>query len=227
MTGICRNPAGIRPMPYRKTIPGHLPQPRLSIRSLTPWAPSRSRGLAGTDEAAAPSVLSAAAGPGSAPAAPAAGDGTSRSTRWQAIQSMFADDPRSSLELAASLVDDSVESVVMSVKEQQHSLRSAWHGDDPGTEELRTTLRQYRAFWNRLEDFSGQAASTVSIIRAVMFVAVLVASCAVLTIKWRSGKACAGEFLITLRVLPFIGPEKVADHAPSPHVALHHSHYGR
>jgi hypothetical protein len=25
MTGIGQNPAGIRPMPYRKTIPGHRP----------------------------------------------------------------------------------------------------------------------------------------------------------------------------------------------------------
>ena len=69
---------------------------------------------------------------------------------------MFVDDPRSSVELAAGLVGDSVESTVSSVKEQQHSLRSAWQGDDPGTEELRTTLRQYRAFWNRLEDFSSE-----------------------------------------------------------------------
>ena len=113
--------------------------------------------LAGPDDAAAPfsvSPASPAAGPGSAPAAPVARDGTSRSARWQAIQSMFVDDPRSSLELAAGLVGDSVESIVMSVKEQQHSLLSAWHGDDAGTEELRTALRQYRAFWNRLEDFS-------------------------------------------------------------------------
>jgi len=67
---------------------------------------------------------------------------------------MFVDDPRSSLELAAGLVDDSVEALLMSVTEHQHSLLSAWQGDDPGTEELRTTLRQYRTFWNRLEDFS-------------------------------------------------------------------------
>jgi len=46
---------------------------------------------------------------------------------------MSSDDPRSSVELAAGLVDDSVESIVMSVKEQQHSLLSAWQGDDPGT----------------------------------------------------------------------------------------------
>jgi hypothetical protein len=113
-------------------------------------------GLAGPDDAAAPfaSAASPAAEPGSAPEAPVVRGGTSRSTRWQAIQSMFVDDPRSSLELAAGLINDSVESIVMSVKEQQHSLRSAWQGDDPGTEELRTTLRHYRTFWNRLEDFS-------------------------------------------------------------------------
>ena len=70
---------------------------------------------------------------------------------------MFVDDPRSSLELAAGLVGDSVESIVVSVKEQQHSLLAAWQGDDAGTEELRTTLRQYRTFWNRLEDFSREA----------------------------------------------------------------------
>ena len=47
---------------------------------------------------------------------------------------MFVDDPRSSLELAAGLVDDSVEALLMSVTEHQHSLLSAWQGDDPGTE---------------------------------------------------------------------------------------------
>jgi hypothetical protein len=66
---------------------------------------------------------------------------------------MFIDDPRASTEQAAGLVDASVEALVMSVKERQKSLLSAWHGDDAGTEKLRTTLQQYRAFWNRLEDF--------------------------------------------------------------------------
>jgi hypothetical protein len=67
---------------------------------------------------------------------------------------MFVDDPRSSVELAASLVGDSAETLVVSVKEQQYSLLSGWQGDDAGTEEMRTTLQQYRAFWNRLEAFS-------------------------------------------------------------------------
>jgi hypothetical protein len=70
---------------------------------------------------------------------------------------MFIDDPRASTELAAGLVDASVEALVVAVRERQKSLLSAWQGDDAGTEELRTTLLQYRAFWNRLEDFPREA----------------------------------------------------------------------
>jgi hypothetical protein len=70
---------------------------------------------------------------------------------------MFIDDPRASTELAAGLVDASVEALVVSVRERQKSLLSGWQGDDAGTEELRTTLQQYRAFWNRLEDFPREA----------------------------------------------------------------------
>jgi hypothetical protein len=46
-----------------------------------------------------------------------------------------------------------VEALVMSVKEQQHSLLSAWQGDDAGAEEQRTTIRQYRAFWSPSRGF--------------------------------------------------------------------------
>ena len=70
---------------------------------------------------------------------------------------MFVDDPHSSLQLAAGLVGDSAEALVVSIQERQHSLLAAWQGDDAGTEELRTTLQQYRTFWNRLEDFSREA----------------------------------------------------------------------
>jgi hypothetical protein len=91
--------------------------------------------------------------PGPARPPPAAKD----STRWRDIQAMFIDDPRASTELAAGLVDASVEALVVSVKERQKSLLSAWQGDDAGTEELRTTLQQYRTFWNRLEDFPHEA----------------------------------------------------------------------
>jgi hypothetical protein len=87
----------------------------------------------------------------------AAGDGTSSDARWHEVLTMFVDDPRSSIELAAGLVDESAEALVISVKERQHVLLSAWQGDDAGTEEIRITLQSYRALWHRLEDLSREA----------------------------------------------------------------------
>ena len=88
-----------------------------------------------------------------APASASAGN-PDLSGRWPEIQAMFVDDPRTSVERAAGLVDDSVEALVVSVKEQQHALLSTWQGDNAGTEELRTALQSYRAFWNRVDVFS-------------------------------------------------------------------------
>ena len=92
--------------------------------------------------------------PESIPESPAASATASESTRWHEIQVMFVDDPRSAVELAAGLVDDSSQALVAFVKEQQDSLLAAWHGEDAGTEELRVALQHYRAFGTRLADFS-------------------------------------------------------------------------
>jgi len=92
--------------------------------------------------------------PGSVPEAPAASVTASLTTRWQEIQVMFVDDPRTSAELAAALVDDNIRAIISSVKEQQDSLFAAWHGQNAGTEELRTAVQHYRAFGNRLAEFS-------------------------------------------------------------------------
>jgi hypothetical protein len=73
--------------------------------------------------------------------------------RWREIQAMFVDDPRSSAEQAASLVDESVQELVASVREQQDSLLAAWHDQDTVTEDLRTVVQHYRAFGTRLADF--------------------------------------------------------------------------
>jgi hypothetical protein len=67
---------------------------------------------------------------------------------------MFVDDPRSAVELAAGLVDDSSQAVVAFVKEQQDSLLAGWRGEDAGTEEFRVALQRYRAFGTRLAAFS-------------------------------------------------------------------------
>jgi hypothetical protein len=67
---------------------------------------------------------------------------------------MFIDDPRACAETAAALVDDSIQALVASVKKQQDTLLAAWHGECAGTEELRAAVRHYRAFGNRLAEFS-------------------------------------------------------------------------
>jgi hypothetical protein len=86
--------------------------------------------------------------------APAASVTASPSARWHEIQAMFVDDPRSSAEMAAGLVDESVQALVASVREQQESLLAAWHGENAGTEELRAAVQHYRAFGGRLADFT-------------------------------------------------------------------------
>lgn len=116
-------------------------------------------GVTDVPDAGSPSAVITApdAEPGPTLASPVAGDRTSQVARWHEILTMFVDDPRSSMELAAGLVDDSAEALVTSVKQRQHALLSAWQGDDAGTEEMRVALQQYRAFWNRIEDLSREA----------------------------------------------------------------------
>jgi len=67
---------------------------------------------------------------------------------------MFVDDPRSAVEQAADLAGARAEALVMFVQERQRALMSAWRDDDASTEELRLALRQYRTFWNSLEEFA-------------------------------------------------------------------------
>jgi hypothetical protein len=92
--------------------------------------------------------------PAENPEFPVASATASLSVRWHEIQAMFVDDPHSSAEMAAGLVDDSVEVLVAFVREQQDSLLAAWHGENAGTEELRTAVQHYRAFGVRLADFT-------------------------------------------------------------------------
>jgi hypothetical protein len=88
------------------------------------------------------------------PEFPAASATASLTVRWHEIQAMFVDDPRSSAEMAAGLVDESVQALVASVREQQDSLLADWHGENAGTEELRAAVQHYRAFGGRLADFT-------------------------------------------------------------------------
>ena len=103
-----------------------------------------------------PAVAAPGAVPESIRDTPAVTDDLSPGVRWHEIQAAFVDDPRACVELAAGVVDDSVEALVASARERQHALLSGWQRGDAGTEELRVALQQYRIFWNRLEDFSGE-----------------------------------------------------------------------
>jgi hypothetical protein len=95
--------------------------------------------------------------PGSAAARPSASEGTRPAGRWPEIQAMFVDDPRASVELAAGLMDDSIETLIASVKERQHALLSSWQPAGASTEELRGALRAYRTFWGQVDNFCQDA----------------------------------------------------------------------
>jgi hypothetical protein len=94
----------------------------------------------------ATSTSEPAGGPngGGIPAAALAGQ------QWPAIQAMFVDDPKGSVERAAAATDEVVKAFVASLQREQAGLRAAWEKDTT-TEDLRTALQQYRAFCGRLE----------------------------------------------------------------------------
>lgn len=75
---------------------------------------------------------------------------------WNAIQALFVDDPRASVERAAGLLDERVEHFIQSVRDRQQSAQSAWQADGAGTEELRVALQHYRTFWTSLEGLPEQ-----------------------------------------------------------------------
>ena len=96
-------------------------------------------------------TLAASAGE---PAAGPNGDGVPATAlagqQWPAIQAMFVDDPKGSVERAAAAADEVVKAFVASLQREQTALRAAWE-KDTSTEDLRTALQQYRAFCGRLE----------------------------------------------------------------------------
>jgi hypothetical protein len=102
---------------------------------------------AGTVDAGTPAASST--GPASpngdgVPAAALAGQ------QWPAIQAMFVDDPKGSVERAAAAADEVAKAFVASLQREQTALRATWEKDTT-TEDLRTALQQYRAFCGRLE----------------------------------------------------------------------------
>jgi hypothetical protein len=78
-------------------------------------------------------------------------------SRWREVQAAFVDDPRASVAEAAGLVNEAVEALITTVREQQESLASSWQAQDADTEELRSAFREYRTFWNSVTGLAQSA----------------------------------------------------------------------
>ncbi len=100
---------------------------------------------------AAEPVPAEAAGRSGAPeSTQMAGDPDQVHQRWAAIQATFVDDPRGSVTSAATLVSEVIDTIVANAKQRENGLRGGWERDGVDTEDLRNTLRSYRALLDQL-----------------------------------------------------------------------------
>lgn len=77
--------------------------------------------------------------------------GGSWDDRWSDIQVHFVDDPQSSVSQADELVTEVLDEVTNILRQERARMEDHWHtGVDPSTEDLRQTLQEYRAFFDRL-----------------------------------------------------------------------------
>ncbi|MFJ9710740.1 hypothetical protein [Streptomyces sp. NPDC101234] len=72
-------------------------------------------------------------------------------TDWEKIQTTFVDDPRHAVQDADSLVAGVMQTLAATFDEHKKELEGQWNqGGEADTEALRTALRHYRSFFNRL-----------------------------------------------------------------------------
>jgi hypothetical protein len=71
-------------------------------------------------------------------------------SRWDVIQQGFVDDPQRAVKDADGLVADVLEKLSATFEEQRRHLEGQWSDGEPDTEELRSALRRYRDFFDRL-----------------------------------------------------------------------------
>jgi hypothetical protein len=78
-------------------------------------------------------------------------DSGSFQKRWVDIQSGFVDEPRQAVEKADTLVAEVMQSLAAGFASERSKLESKWgRGEQATTEDLRTALRMYRSFFQRL-----------------------------------------------------------------------------
>ena len=72
-------------------------------------------------------------------------------TRWESIQGRFVDDPNSAVKDADDLVSAAIKRLSETFANERAKLEQQWSkGNDVSTEDLRVSLRRYRAFFHRL-----------------------------------------------------------------------------
>jgi len=106
-----------------------------------------------SDLVAQPDRGSATQQPGSSDdvGTPLLGDTEDYRRRWEAVQTGFVDEPRRAVENADALVAEIIQELAKSFADERNGLESQWsEGDQVSTEELRVSLRRYRAFFDRL-----------------------------------------------------------------------------
>ncbi len=92
---------------------------------------------------------------GTATGAPAGNGGLSE--QWHDIQAMFVDDPQGSVQRAAQAADAAVSTLVESLRQSQAALVPTGMASEPAdTEQLRSALRHYRVFCQRIADLDEQ-----------------------------------------------------------------------
>jgi hypothetical protein len=84
------------------------------------------------------------------------------SEQWHDIQAMFVDDPQGSVQRAAAAADDAVSALVESLRQRQAVLGPA---DPADTEQLRSTLRSYRIFCQRVAALDEQLPRVIAMDR--------------------------------------------------------------
>ena len=71
--------------------------------------------------------------------------------RWNEIQGMFVDEPRTAVQQADVLVSEVIEQITQMFANEHSSLEGQWNqGNDASTEDLRMALQHYRSFFNRM-----------------------------------------------------------------------------
>jgi hypothetical protein len=77
-------------------------------------------------------------------------EGVDFKARWDVIQQGFVDDPRTAVTDADKLVGDVLDRLSTTFDEQHRTLEGQWSNGEPDTEDLRSALQRYRAFFERL-----------------------------------------------------------------------------